>query len=152
MLMVYIPLMALNAMLWRVLLTNKNITRRTCQGPTFLALHLESPKFVRLLFIYVLATSTVKQERVSTCDSAHSRRLYNAAWLGRQATSTQYSVTLSWHWVDQSFPYPVWSSVLSVRSLQCNILTDDYLCMWPLTWEAEYITIRLLIIRRGTDV
>ena len=63
-----------------------------------------------LLLFYVLATSKVILGWLRTCDSAHSWRIYSATSLEHQATSTMtwllsHSVTLSWHWANQSFPY-----------------------------------------------
>ena len=62
--------------------------------------------FVLFVAGYILVTS----EWALTCDSAHSWWLYRAASLGHQATSTMTccpnEIILSWHWVNQSFPYP----------------------------------------------
>ena len=41
-----------------------------------------------MLEVYILATSKVISGRVPTCDSAHSWRIYSAAPLGDQVTST----------------------------------------------------------------
>ena len=47
------------------------------------------------------------QDRVPTCANAHAWRLYSAATLGDQTTSTiSHSFTLSWHWANQSLSYP----------------------------------------------
>ena len=61
-----------------------------------------------LLMLYILVTSKVISGWVPTCDSAHSLRLYSAVALGIQAINTMTwfpTVTLCWHWVNQSFPY-----------------------------------------------
>ena len=52
---------------------------------TLLTRHMTCP---RCLLLYVLATSKVISERVTTGDSAHSSRLYSAAQLGNQAVSS----------------------------------------------------------------
>ena len=66
--------------------------------------------FVHLSLFYILATSKIISVPVPTCSSAPSRQLYSAARLGDQATSTMTwypnPVPLSWHWANQSMPYP----------------------------------------------
>ena len=86
------------------------------------------PKVVYLLLFYVLATSEVISGQVLTCDSAHLWRLYSTAPLGNQATSTMsqfpHSVTLSWHWANQSLPHPNNAEHLA-RKRQVSILFDS---------------------------
>ena len=48
----------------------------------------QTPPIVCLCVDYVLVTSKVISERVLTCESAHSWRLYSAASLIHQATGT----------------------------------------------------------------
>ena len=62
---------------------------------------------IGLLLFSVLATSEVISGWIPSCDSAHSWWLYSAASLGHQATGTMTCyLTLSWHWANQSLPYP----------------------------------------------
>ena len=56
---------------------------------------------VCLLLFYVLAATKVISRWVPTCDSAHSLWLYS----GRPGFS-HHPDALSWHWANQSLPYP----------------------------------------------
>ena len=71
--------------------------------------NIRSIDFCCLLLFYVLATSKVISVWGPTCDSALSWRLYSAS-LGHQAVRhhdlLSHSVKLSWHWANQSLPYP----------------------------------------------
>ena len=58
-----------------------------------------------LLLFYILATSKVISGQVLTCDSARAWWLYSASPLGNH-NLIFHSVTLSWHWDNQSLPYP----------------------------------------------
>ena len=66
--------------------------------------------FVCLLLFYVLAKSKVITGRGPTCNSAHLWWLYSAASLGHGkghgAHWHSHSVILSWHWANESLPYP----------------------------------------------
>ena len=62
-----------------------------------------------VLEFYVLSTSKVVSGWVPTFDSVYSWRLNSAVPEGDQATSTMIGypiVILSWHWANQSLPYP----------------------------------------------
>ena len=64
---------------------------------------------VCLLLFYILLPYKVISGRGSTCDSSHSWWLYRAALLGHHMTShdlLSHSVSLFWHWTNQSLPYP----------------------------------------------
>ena len=55
---------------------------------------------VCLLLLYTLATSEVISGWVLTCDNPHSWRLYSAASLGNQATSTMTCYPTQSHYAD----------------------------------------------------
>ena len=63
-----------------------------------------------MLCFYVLSTSKVMSGRVPTCDSEHSWRLfyyYPCCKSGHQHHDLTFStLTLSWHWANQSLLYP----------------------------------------------
>ena len=72
-------------------------------------------RFIGLLMeFYVLVTSNVISRWVLTCDSAHSWQVYGVltAPLGnhyKRYNKISHSVPLSWHWTNQSLPYPTTS-------------------------------------------
>ena len=73
----------------------------------------------------VLATSKVLSGWVPTCGSANSWRLYSSGRPGHQHLYLiSYSVTLSWHWGNQSFLYPYTAECLA-RKWQASILVVD---------------------------
>ena len=79
-----------------------------------------------LLGCYILATSKVILGREATCDSAHSRRLYSAAALGVQATSTMTQNP-------NQLPYPgtglTWPCPILVM-LSAGLGSNEYLNNW----------------------
>ena len=80
---------------------------------------------VYLLLFCILATSKVKTWQVLTCDSAHSWWRYSAAPTGKPGHQHHdpipHSVTLSWHWANQSLSYPNNAEHLA-RKRQVSIL------------------------------
>ena len=60
---------------------NLKVTMKLCFN-----LGVDALLFYYLLLFYVLATSKIISGHVSSCDSAHSRRLYSAAPLGNHST------------------------------------------------------------------
>ena len=67
-----------------------------------------------LLEFSTLTTPKVISEHIMTCDSLHSWQYDSDASLGNQVANTMatdyaisHSVTLSWHWAIQPFPYPI---------------------------------------------
>ena len=63
------------------------------------------------LLFYILATYKAISGRFTTCDCVHSWRLYSAVLMGDQTAITDIisipvTVTLPWHWANQSLPYP----------------------------------------------
>ena len=61
--------------------------------------------------LYTLGTSQGTSRQVPTCDSAHSRRIYNAAPLGNQAADTMIRYPTQSHdrdtQLNQSTSYPI---------------------------------------------
>ena len=90
--------------------TNSNTSPFSIMTIPFTLLMLPFEPSVYLLLFYVLATSKVISGRVPTCDSAHplaSLQCCLAGTPGHQYHDlNSHSVILSWHWANQSLPYP----------------------------------------------
>ena len=75
---------------------------------------------------HIFATSKVISGRVPTCDSAHSLRLYSVVPLRNQVGQLHHdpisqTVALSWHWANQSLPYPI-NTKCQIRKRYISIL------------------------------
>ena len=106
---------------------------RTATMTAPLLLTLGSVRYEALL--HSCGTSPVRR-RVPTCDSVHSWQLHSAASLEHHDLLS-HSITLSWHWTDQTLSYPN-NSELQARKQQVSILK-------PLVWLDQVSNLRVTL-------
>ena len=104
------------------------------ESSTWSHLHLLDLWLVWLLEFHVLATSKVISGLVLICCSMHSWWLYSVTWKSgyQHHDMISYSVMLSWHWANQSPPYPI-NAKRQARKWQVSILSRWVDSVWKVS-------------------